>query len=247
MKSVERNMVMTGERLLKIYAGVLTAAGAAALLCAAAPKPKPTTFDEITVQRINVVEPDGTLRMVVSNRARLPGIVVKGVEHPHPVGRHEAGVIFYNDEGTENGGLVIGGSGKDDKVRSGGSLTFDQYEQDQVVQIMQNEDAGARWAGLVVSDRPVAPLDLKLMRDIVAMPDGPEKRKLLHDARVRGDFGRDRLFVGKTGERDAQMSLKDAQGRPRMVLKVAADGAASIDFLDETGKVVRRVTPTSTN
>jgi hypothetical protein len=32
-------------------------------------------FDEIDVHRINVREPDGTLRMVISNRARLPGVI----------------------------------------------------------------------------------------------------------------------------------------------------------------------------
>ncbi|GAB2590350.1 hypothetical protein ISP15_16975 [Dyella jejuensis] len=63
-----------------------------------------STFDEITVHRINVVEPDGTLRMVISNKADLPGVIVKGKEQP-PQDRPQAGMLFYNDEGSENGGL----------------------------------------------------------------------------------------------------------------------------------------------
>ena len=43
-------------------------------------------FDEIDVHRVNVREPDGTLRLVISNDARLPGVIVRGKENP-PVDR----------------------------------------------------------------------------------------------------------------------------------------------------------------
>jgi hypothetical protein len=46
---------------------------------------------------INVREPDGTLRMVISNHARLPGVVVRAKDNP-PVDRPYAGMLFYNDE-----------------------------------------------------------------------------------------------------------------------------------------------------
>jgi hypothetical protein len=65
-------------------------------------------FDELTVHRINVVEPDGTLRMVISNSDRLPGVIVKGKEEPKS-DRPQAGMLFYNNEGSEDGGLVFGG------------------------------------------------------------------------------------------------------------------------------------------
>lgn len=35
-------------------------------------------FGTINVQRINVVEPNGTLRMVISDQSRFPGAIVKG-------------------------------------------------------------------------------------------------------------------------------------------------------------------------
>lgn len=41
------------------------------------------------------------------------------------------------------------------------------------------------------------------------------------------------------------LSLRDAAGRKRLMLKVTAAGEASIPFLDEAGKVVRTVTPQS--
>ncbi len=87
------------------------------------------------MERINVVEPDGTLRMAISNRSLAPGIIIKGKEHPHP-DRKTAAVIFYNDEGTENGGLSFGGErSKDGTESSSGHLSFDRYEQDQVFTI----------------------------------------------------------------------------------------------------------------
>ena len=61
-------------------------------------------FDVIQVHRINIIEPDGTLRMVISDRERLPGVIVKGKEFPK-VDRPGAGLLFYNNEGTENGGF----------------------------------------------------------------------------------------------------------------------------------------------
>src|SRR5450432_581455 len=97
-------MNMTAQRLLAIYSATLTGVLAILLLTGAAKKPR---FDEIDVQRINVVEPDGTLRMVISNHARLPGIIVRGKEQQFA--RPQAGVLFYNDEATENGGLIFGG------------------------------------------------------------------------------------------------------------------------------------------
>ena len=58
-------------------------------------------------------------------------------------------------------------------------------------------------------------------------------------ARVRADAPKvaQRVFVGKSTDRVARVSLADAEGRPRLVLKVEPDGGASIEFLDASGKV----------
>jgi hypothetical protein len=37
--------------------------------------------------------------------------------------------------------------------------------------------------------------------------------------------------------------LQDASGKPRLMLKVAPDGGAAIDFLSEKGKVVKTIGP----
>ena len=113
------------QRFLTIYSGVLTLVFAVTVFSGFSIGNKPTTFDQINVHRINVVEPDGTLRLVISDHAKLPGIITRGKEQPFA--RPQAGMIFYNDEGSENGGLIIGGhrNANGEVVDSGGSLSFD--------------------------------------------------------------------------------------------------------------------------
>lgn len=205
-----------GERFLVVYSGVLTAVVAGALLVGAAPAAKPAAnarFDEIDVQRINVREADGTLRLVISNRERLPGVYQHGKEGKPSEERPYAGLIFLNDEGSENGGLVFAGH-KNDKgevVDSGGSLSFDRYGASEEVQLMGVNDRSLQTAGLKIMDSP---------------PGGPNQR---------------RVFVGRGNDGVAQVALADAQGHKRLVMSVRPDGQASLQFLDAEGKVTQEL------
>ena len=60
-------------RILKVYALVLTLAVGALSLTAFRQGTKRAKFDVIDVERINVVEPNGNLRMVISNAPRSIG------------------------------------------------------------------------------------------------------------------------------------------------------------------------------
>jgi hypothetical protein len=141
------------QKFLLAYSTVVSTA----LLCfvlIAARKPQTSAFDEIRVHRIDFIEPDGTLRMVLSNKDRLPPVIIKGKERPE-MGepRPQAGMIFYNDEGSENGGLIFGGrkNEKGEIVDSGGSLSFDRYGAGQIIQLAGVEDRNTQFAGLGVS------------------------------------------------------------------------------------------------
>jgi hypothetical protein len=204
---------MTGrERFLTGYSGVLTAAVAIAVIAGFAPSRR-DSFDRLKVQRIDIVEPDGTLRMVISDHAHLPGMIVRGKESAMP--RPQAGMLFYNDEGTENGGLIFGGrkNEKGEVVDSGGSLSFDKYGANQIVQLVGVDDKEDRFAGLAVVDSPT----------------GADTRR--------------RAWVGRREDGAASVELRDGEGRKRLVLSVGAAGETSLAFLDATGKVVRRLTP----
>jgi hypothetical protein len=232
------------QRYLALYAGVLTAAFAATLLAGYAGKGGKARFEELTVERLNLVEPDGTLRLVMSDRAHFPGAIIRGHEYPHP--RPDAGLLFFNDEGTENGGLIFSGhrdsSGR--IVDAGGSLTFDQYEQDQLVQLIGEHDGDGHTAGLIVSDRPERPIqqDLAEIARIAALPQD-EQQRLMAQRRAAHYYGANRISVLRSTDGVAAVSLRDAEGRARLVLGVAADGSASVKFLDAQGRVQRELTP----
>src|ERR1700688_3792735 len=149
-----------------------------------------TQFRELDVQRINVREPDGTLRMTISNTATAPGLIFKGKEHAFP-NRQAAGILFFNDEGTENGGLLFGGAKKGKNASSGGHLSFDQYEQDQVISLDQTEEYGRRRAGLTFFDRPTTPIPLELI-DRMNTPEGSDEFEKLSET---GGFGTPRPVI----------------------------------------------------
>jgi hypothetical protein len=200
---------MFGQRFLVIYSGVLTAVFAVSMLSGFT-KISATSFDEINVQRINVREADGTVRMIITNGARMPGVIVKGKEQPK-VDRPQAGMIFYNDEGSENGGLIFGGKrlANGDVVDAGGSLSFDRYNANEVVKLIGVNDKSASFAGLVISD---------------SQENGPNHR---------------RIWVGRSDDGSASLSLMDAAGHERIQLSVPATGTPQIAFLDEHGKTVK--------
>lgn len=231
------------ERFLAAYAGVLTLAFAAVVLTGASAS-RNAKFEQIDVQRINVREADGTLRMVVSNRASFPGAIFKGKEYPHE--RGVAGLLFYNDEGTEDGGLVFAGAkAANGKVDAGGHLSFDQYDQDQVVALTQTEGGGKRYAGLYVNDVPDASLE-PLAAAMPGLKGLSEAEFLKRVAELQGGkTGAPRVFVGKNRERDSLVEMKDADGKTRLRLQVGANGDATIQFLDADGKVVRALKPES--
>src|ERR1044072_2972381 len=92
-------------RLLKAYAVVVTLLLGTLSVAAFRQAAQKTKFTEIDVERINIVEPDGKLRLVISNTPRSIGPIYKGKPFGYPGGTRP-GLIFFNDEGTENGGAT---------------------------------------------------------------------------------------------------------------------------------------------
>ena len=72
-------MNVSVQKALIIYSAVLST-GFAVMLLMGARSPRNQTFDQLQAQRINIVEADGTLRMVIANHDQLPGVIVKGKE-----------------------------------------------------------------------------------------------------------------------------------------------------------------------
>lgn len=205
-------------------------------------------FGEIDVERINIIEGEGKTRMVISNRTRAPDAVLGGKTIKRQSG-NSAGIIFYNDEGEEDGGLQFGGATHDRRYEAGGALLFDQYHQDQVVGLQYSDANGRRYAGLQVWDRPDIPLVEVLKRDqaIARMPEGLEKAAAREQLRASGAWNAPiRVFVGRDQGKASVVDLKDPQGNSRARLRVDSLGSARLEFLDAAGHVQYAV-PDSTH
>jgi hypothetical protein len=213
-----RTRIRRAIRLLQAYAFgstlVLVFLSAAAFHQVPPQRPR---FDEIDVERLNIVEKDGRLRLVLSNGERQAPVVING-RNLTPGIRRPAGIIFFNDEGEESGGLLSGGATQSGVPAAAMSLTFDQYKQDQTVALRYMEGQGRRQAGLEVIDRPDVPLTSR-------------------------QASLQRMFVGKDRDGNAKLVLSDSQAHPRLTLSVSRDGDPRVEFLDAAGRVVRQLRP----
>ncbi len=249
-------------RFLAVYSGVLTMVFAAAVVLGlrngvsilhpvhAEESVRNAAFDEITVQRINVVEPDGTPRLVIADKAKFPGTFFKGKEGSRADRAGEAGMLFMNDEGTENGGLIFGGyAGSDGVAHAFGHLSFDEYEQDQTMSLDAGQDGDEHHAGIQISDNGAAlitPEVLAAFEKVKTMPrDTPEQvaaaKKAMTELLVKYPIVlHPRAYLGRDEDKGSSLRLADAAGHNRIVLKVAGDGSPEMEFLDASGKVMQR-------
>jgi len=204
---------------------------------------RPQNLGEITVQRINVVDADGTLRLVISNKDRMhPGVIAgRALQRPRPY----AGILFFNDQGDEAGGVTLAGRDADGRRIAEAGLMFDQLGQDQTIGFEYTEENGQRTAAFKVWDRPDTSLGevVDQLNAANAIPDPAARAAAVARVRAAAPRAAQRVFVGKTRDRVARVVLADAQGRDRLALSVSPDGDPSIDFLDADGKVIQRLAP----
>jgi hypothetical protein len=234
-------------RALKLYAVVSTIALVVLVTGAFVRAPQRAKFTEIDVERINVVEPDGRYRMVIANRPRSIGPVYKGKPFGY-AGGGRPGIIFFNDEGTENGGLTFTGArDSTGRVAASSHFSFDQFNQDQILYFNYNEQGGRRQTGLTIADRaPVDIYDLVQARDSIVrtVRDSAQQRAALAalTAPRNGEpMFAQRVFLGRQPDKAAVLTLTDPAGRARIRMRVDSLGTASLEFLDATGTVTARV------
>jgi hypothetical protein len=226
-------------RFLKLYAAFATLACAILFLAAfstADPRPK---FEEIDVERINIVEQDGKLRMVISNQARQhPGIVNgKVIERTHP---RPPGMIFFNHLGDEMGGLIYGDNGGDGHF---GSLTWDKVRGDQTIGFRHLESHGGSYqTGLEMWQQPDIPSDVMMEQynAAMALPDPAQRTTAVQALAARNELPAQRLFLGKSRDNSTRLVMYDMRGRPRLRMQVTADGTSSLEVLDDSGRATHR-------
>lgn len=229
-------------RFLKVYALVSFVLIAGLIFVGAKPEQK-TRFGEVDIERINIVEPDGSIRMVISDKTRFPGGIIRGKEYPHD--RQTAEVLFFNDEKTENGGLIFGGKKETDgTTTSYGGLSFDAYEQDEVLTLTARQAGGKKSSGLAIIDRPDFPIveAFEALGRIKGLPKDQQEAEW--EKFLAGKPAPlSRLYLGRSPDDSVGLRLLDAQGRERIQIQVEGDGTPVIKFLDAAGKVVSQLPP----
>jgi hypothetical protein len=192
-------------------------------------------FDTIDVHRINVVEKDGQLIAVISNSDKMPDPIINGKAFKT---ERTPGMIFYNGLGDECGGLIFGALEGKDKYGAYGGFTLDQYKQSQTIGLVYNDHNGNQEAALKIWDRPKSSLIEQLQKEetISKLSDGPAKDLEIEKLKPL-KFSPMRVFIGKNKEKEAKVSLYDANGKLRINMVIDGDGIPHLDFLDDTGKV----------
>ncbi len=230
---------------LTIYSGALTIVFAVTLLTGAAGS-RNHTFDTITVRRINVVEPDGTVRLTISNRADFPGAWRNKKEYPRPDRREAAGILFMSEEGTELGGLIWGASQlPDGTVQNHFHLSADQYEENQILAFDAGQEGNDKFSRITIVDQGDFPVEEErrahdqIERLPVAQREGAWKK---YFATHRHDVSR--LVLGRLPDRSVGLTLRDYTGKVRIILAVQPDGTPVLQFLNDAGTVIRELSST---
>lgn len=198
--------------------------------------------DVVVTERLNVVEPDGSLALLAANSERMPGAVLDGDTVTTRGG--SAGLIFFY-EGHEVGGLTYRIDDHLDPPYALGHFALDQYNHDQVA-LMQYDGRGPRQrAGFYVNDRSTTfdLYDYKALLDSVAALPEAERNGVMAQFQERadtGEFGGRRVAL-ESNRRVAALRLSDWHSRERLRAVVDSAGFARIEFLDPEGNVVRSI------
>jgi len=207
-------------------------------------------FQEIDVERINVIGPNKKPVMVISNNKLIPGPTINGKTYPRELadGRENLnGIIFFNQYGDEVGGLLYNGFQKDSGYSALEHFSFDQWKQNQVLALQYIDNGKTKRTGLRIYDRPTnvtldKMFDLLKKRNETARntPAFDSLNKEINAANTRGESGAERMFIGSLDE-TAQIQLKDKSGKVRIKIYVDNDGEPKIEFLDAGGKIVNQL------
>jgi hypothetical protein len=206
-------------------------------------------FGEIDVERINIVEKDGTVKMIITNVDKFP----TGQEkiNGKPTNEHRkkrSGMLFFNEEGIECGGFIYDGKKDGNGHSSGLSLTYDQYDGDQVMQLktIDYKKGDNRYvsSSLSFNDRPANESQATMGKLYQELEDlrkkDPKAAEAKYEAyRKQGLVGdQTRIMIGKTGSLNNGMFLFDDQGMPRAMFYVDKNNNAYLKFYDDKGNTI---------
>jgi len=188
----------------------------------------------------------GWFRLSLFNNDNIPAAIIDGKDilpgyrQDTPI----AGIMFYNSVGDECGGLVYGNKvDENSHYSTSASLTFDQYKQDQVVQMSYTDDNGNRTYGFRLYDRPERNLG-KALEEVSKIQNSnlsPEEK----EAAIKKEFAGhvQRAFMGKNENGEVSVKLMDSRGKERIRMVVDEEDHPKMEFLDDNGNVIYQLPP----
>lgn len=196
----------------------------------------------LELEKLNIVDKNGTVRLSLFNNENIPPAIMDGKDilPGHRQNDPIAGLLFYNKEGDECGGLIYGNEvDENGKMTAGASLTFDQYKQDQVVQMKYSEDE----YGFYLYDRPSTPLSqiLEKHEEVENSNLSTEMKEQEINELWKGNVTRG--YMGKDPNREVAVKLMDSKGNDRIRMVIDEFDVPRMEFLDGDGKVIYKLPP----
>lgn len=203
-------------------------------------------FTELNVEKLNIVDPNGKVKMKLFTQDDIPPVIMNGKDNfpGHRQNDPISGIMFYNGKEEECGGLIYGSEEDENgNLYAVASLTFDQYEQDQVVQMSYQEESGKSFYGFSLYDRPETPI-WKLIEDENKIRNSnmdDESKKRAYQDVYKGNAPR--AFIGKAQNGDVSVKMMDSKGKDRIRMVIDENDIPRMEFLNEKGEVTFKLPP----
>ena len=218
---------------LKIYSALLTIA-LLVVVFYVIPGSKQQNFEEINAERINIVESNGDLKLVISNSQRQHNGIIN--EQPLPERGRPAGLIFFNGIGDECGGLLYDSN----KEGAGFILSVDKFRDDQLMQFKYEEAVGQhlRKYGLQFWDYPKENAydeRMAAVTELHKLKTEAERDAFIRQMKQDSLLMNDRMFIGMNMHEEIGLFIKDKNGKPRIKIYINSDNQPVIERLNEEG------------
>ena len=177
---------------------------------------------ELNVEKLNIVEPDGRVKLSLFNSQHIPSLILEDEDllPGHRANDGISGLMFYNNHGDECGGLIYGSNiDESGKVSMGMSLTLDKWKQDQVVQLHLNKEDDQEQYGISIFDRPDYSIrkSLEILKEARAETDQEKQQELIKKMYVGNHK---RMFIGRDVDGETKVSIFDKSGKEKFKISV---------------------------
>jgi len=233
-------------RILQVWVVVLFLSTALLCINSAYPLLPRQRFKVLEAERINIREKSGILKAALSNSAGF-----NEFQRAERGGVTFSGLMFYNEEGQEEGGLVYSGKALPGGQDADVTLTMDQFRQDQNVYLHHEEHKDSQGLriedGLSINARPDW-TGVKEEYGIYGQMDklsSEQQDELKLKSLQAGKIASNRLFFGvKRGVKDnapyddTGVFIKNKWGRTAIKLYVDNQNKPHFEVYDPLGKSV---------